>query len=154
PRLQREGRIIRATGLVLEAVGLNLSVGAACQIYTPHAAQPWSDAEVVGFANGITYLMPLQPLSNIEPGAVIRPLAVRTESLRNGIKNNLSINMSSTPARALPIGEQLLGRVLDGTGQPLDGGAPLSGPVEIGRASCRERVWVARVVVRVRKVSE
>src|SRR5690625_178825 len=129
PRLQREGRIIRATGLVLEAVGLNLSVGAACQIYTPHAAQPWSDAEVVGFANGITYLMPLQPLSNIEPGAAIRPLAVRTESLRNGIKNNLSINMSSTPARALPIGEQLLGRVLDGTGQPLDGGAPLSGPV-------------------------
>src|SRR5699024_10247482 len=129
PRLQREGRIIRATGLVLEAVGLNLPIGAACQIFTPHATHPWSDAEVVGFAKGITYLMPLQPLSNIEPGAAIRPLSVRTESLQDGIKKNIPFNTDSTPARALPIGKQLLGRVLDGTGQPLDSNGPLNGPV-------------------------
>lgn len=128
PRLRRQGRIVRATGLILEATGLNLSVGAACQIHTPHAPQLWSDAEVVGFANGTTYLMPLQPLSNIEPGAAIRTLDAPIPPLRIDIKapGNISDN---TPARALPVGPQLLGRVLDGAGQPLDDQGPLDGPV-------------------------
>src|SRR5690625_3779295 len=128
PRLRRQGRIVRATGLILEATGLNLSVGAACQIHTPHAPQLWSDAEVVGFANGTTYLMPLQPLSNIEPGAAIRTLDAPIHPLRIDIKTPGNIS-DNTPARALPVGPQLLGRVLDGAGQPLDDQGPLDGPV-------------------------
>lgn len=127
PRLQRQGRVVRATGLILEAVGLNLPVGAACQIYTPHAVHLWSDAEVVGFANGTTYLMPIHPLANIEPGAPIRALPTPIEPLRQSLKT--SPLPDSTPARTLPVGPQLLGRILDGSGQPLDQLGPLNGPV-------------------------
>src|SRR5690625_2144416 len=131
PRVVREGRVVRATGLVLEAVGMNLPVGAACQIYTPHAEQTWSDAEVVGFDNGLTYLMPLQPLSNIEPGAKIRVLDTQPEPLLSVLRSGQSSVPDNTPARALPVGHHLLGRVVDGTGQPLDEHGPF---VEIGRA--------------------
>src|SRR5690625_4670634 len=129
PRVVREGRVVRATGLVLEAVGMNLPVGAACQIYTPHAEQTWSDAEVVGFDNGLTYLMPLQPLSNIEPGAKIRVLDTQPEPLLSVLRSGQSSVPDNTPARALPVGHHLLGRVVDGTGQPLDEHGPFVGPV-------------------------
>lgn len=128
PRLQRQGRVVRATGLILEATGLNLPVGAACQIHTPHAPNTWSDAEVVGFANGATYLMPIQPLANIEPDAAIRALCTPAESLSSSLKTASSPS-DSTPARTLPVGSQLLGRVLDGSGQPLDDRGPLNGPI-------------------------
>lgn len=127
PRLQRQGRVVRATGLVLEAIGMNLPVGAACQIYTPHANTPWSDAEVVGFDNGLTYLMPLQPLSGIEPGTAIRAVATPVTPLRTVLRTHQEPTTEPTPTRTLPVGPQLLGRVVDGAGQPLDGFGSLQG---------------------------
>src|SRR5690625_927236 len=129
PRLQRQGRITRASGLVLEAVGMNLPVGAACQIYTPHGERAWTDAEVIGFHNGTTYLMPIQPLANVEPGAAIRAEPMLSESLSTATtKHHTTENLANTPARMLPIGHHLLGRVVDGAGHPLDALGWLNGP--------------------------
>lgn len=94
------GRLIRATGMVLEAVGLKLPVGSACEIIGEHITL---EAEVVGFADDITFLMPLESVQNLTPGARIIPLG------------------GATTKRRFPLGEALLGRVVDGSGRPLDG---------------------------------
>src|SRR5690625_7915513 len=83
PRVVREGRVVRATGLVLEAAGMNLPVGAACQIYTPHAEHTWSDAEVEGIDHRLTCLMSRENMSNIEPGAKISVHATQPDPFRS-----------------------------------------------------------------------
>ncbi|WP_258807819.1 flagellar protein export ATPase FliI [Pseudidiomarina sp. CB1] len=94
------GRLVRATGMVLEAVGLKLPVGSACEIVGEHITL---EAEVVGFADDITFLMPLESVQNLTPGARVIPLG------------------GTTTKRRFPLGEALLGRVVDGSGRPLDG---------------------------------
>ncbi len=107
PRYQVSGRILRATGLVLEAVGLRAPLGSACLIEVasePTAEGPrFAEAEVVGFADDRLFLMPLAELQGLPPGARVLPLG------------------AGQSARQFPLGDALLGRVLDGSGQPLDG---------------------------------
>jgi flagellum-specific ATP synthase len=88
-------------GLTLEAVGVRAPVGSQCIVET---AQGELIAEVVGFANDITYLMPEQSLQGVLPGARVQPISQRQQ---------------------LPLSMDLLGRVIDGTGQPIDGGKPI-----------------------------
>jgi flagellum-specific ATP synthase len=95
---QAEGRLTRFVGLTLEAVGLNVSVGHQCEVVTADGRR--LEAEVVGFSDEKVYLMPIQHIEGVQPGAIVRPL-----NSHNGIK----------------IGPQLLGRVINGLGQPLDG---------------------------------
>src|SRR5690606_4951314 len=54
----RHGRITRATGLVLEATGLRLAVGAACRIDMSADGNHWTEADVVGFHGQTLYLLP------------------------------------------------------------------------------------------------
>lgn len=106
------GRVVRATGLVLEAVGIKASLGSGCRIELtpPGAAVPqYAEAEVVGFAGERMYLMPLEELHGLPPGARIFPLS--TDPQHSG--------------RRFPLGSALLGRVLDGNGNPLDDKGPL-----------------------------
>lgn len=95
---QAQGRLTRLVGMTLEAVGLNVSVGHQCEIVA--ADGRCIDAEVVGFAGSKYFLMPIQHIEGVQPGAIVRPVGTN-----NGIR----------------IGPQLLGRVLNGLGQPLDG---------------------------------
>ncbi|MFN2409300.1 MAG: flagellar protein export ATPase FliI [Halomonas sp.] len=108
PRVGTSGRVVRATGMVVEVVGLRVAVGSACKIELPkndaHHEQPYAEAEVVGFAGDKLYLMPLEQISGLMPGARVSPLS----------------DGSGHIARRFPIGEELLGRVLDGNGNPLD----------------------------------
>ncbi|QNI01524.1 flagellar protein export ATPase FliI [Halomonas sp. SH5A2] len=108
PRVGTSGRVVRATGMVVEVVGLRVAVGSACKIELPksdaHHEQPYAEAEVVGFAGDKLYLMPLEQISGLMPGARVSPLS----------------DGSGHSARRFPIGEELLGRVLDGNGNPLD----------------------------------
>lgn len=97
------GRLVRATGMVLEAVGLKLPVGSSCVIELPQHGEALVEAEVVGFAGEITYLMPLDAVQGLVPGARVMPL-----------------NDGNQDSRRFPLGESLLGRVLDGSGRPLD----------------------------------
>ena len=110
PGYRASGRIVRATGLVLEAVGIQVPLGSGCRIeLSPIGAQAhFAEAEVVGFAGDRLYLMPLEEVSGLVPGARVFPLE------------------ADTSARRFPIGDSLLGRVVDGNGRPLDGRGPLS----------------------------
>jgi len=97
-----EGKLSRAAGLTLEAVGCKAAVGARCLIESNDGARV--EAEVVGFANKRLFLMPTSNLSGIMPDARVIPM-------RTGSR--------------VVVGEALLGRVIDGAGNPLDGRGPL-----------------------------
>src|SRR5690606_19948138 len=74
------GRITRATGLVLEATGLRLAVGAACKIEIAPGGRHWADAEVVGFHGNTLYLMPQADISGLPPGARVVPIEPSVQS--------------------------------------------------------------------------
>lgn len=93
------GRLVRVTGLTLEVVGCRLSIGQRCRVDVRNG-QPVL-AEVVGFNRDVAYLMPYRPVDGLYSGARVEALADEWR---------------------LPVGPQLLGRVLDGLLQPLDGG--------------------------------
>ncbi|MDR7006966.1 flagellar protein export ATPase FliI [Paraburkholderia strydomiana] len=120
------GRLTRAAGLVLEAVGLRLSVGAEVMIELPPGSSlPMAEAEVVGFSGDKLFLMPTTEVIGLLPGARVYPL------------ESAPIADPMAGAKRLPVGWELLGRVLDASGRPLDGlgplgahaDAPLSAPV-------------------------
>ncbi|WP_440055646.1 flagellar protein export ATPase FliI [Pseudoalteromonas sp. T1lg65] len=91
------GSLTRVVGLTLEATGLNASVGSLCKIETQNG---FVDAEVIGFNQNTLYLMPNDHITGVLPGARVIP-KVRDSGL--------------------PVGMNLLGRVVDGLGRPLDG---------------------------------
>jgi len=97
--IERRGRVRDVIGLVVEATGLEAEVGEVCLIETGRdgAAVP---AEVVGFRDSGTLLMPLGEMHGIGPG---KPVSATGETFR------------------VPVGEALLGRVVDAFGRPLDG---------------------------------
>ncbi|HEY4347364.1 MAG TPA: FliI/YscN family ATPase [Gaiellaceae bacterium] len=97
------GRVLTVIGLVIEATGLRAAIGERCSIEPGRRLEP-VPAEVVGFRDGKTLLMPLGEMSGIAPGNRV---------------------ISSGTAFDLIVGEELLGRVLDGLGRPIDGGLPL-----------------------------
>ncbi|WP_145542199.1 flagellar protein export ATPase FliI [Yersinia alsatica] len=112
PPFQQYGKLTRATGLVMEAVGLKLPIGTLC-IVERNTGQGMDkvESEVVGFNGEILYLMPLENVDGILPGARVYAL----ESAA-GI----------TKGKQLPLGPELLGRVLDASARPLDGLPPPS----------------------------
>jgi len=120
------GRITRATGMVLQATGLRLAVGAACRIELSAHPQHWADAEVVGFDSDALYLMPLDGTTGLRAGARVVPAhpdAPIPLPLPMHIHQSYPATMLT---RCLPVGEPLLGRVLDGAGKPLDDLGPLA----------------------------
>ncbi len=93
-----EGRVTRMVGLTLEAVGCPAAVGERCLVVPAHGEV--IEAEVVGFADDITYLMPSCSVLGLTPGARVIPTGAMCDA---------------------PVGPGLLGRVVDGRGRPLDG---------------------------------
>jgi flagellum-specific ATP synthase len=113
------GRLTRAAGLVLEAVGLRLSVGAEVMIELPlGSSRPMAEAEVVGFAGDKLFLMPTTEVIGLLPGARVYPL------------ESAPIADPMAGAKRLPVGWELLGRVLDASGRPLDGLGPLGAKMD------------------------
>jgi len=96
-----EGRLIRMVGLTLEAEGCKAPVGSRCLVISETAqGQSQIEAEVMGFAGHKVYLMPVDRLEGLQPGARVVP---------------------SAGGGKLPMGTSMLGRVVDGIGRPLDG---------------------------------
>ncbi|MEZ5102669.1 MAG: FliI/YscN family ATPase [Thermoleophilia bacterium] len=97
------GRVTNLIGLVIEATGLRAEVGELCEIAAGRN-RGLVPAEVVGFRDGRTLLMPLGEMQGIGPG-----------------------NQVAATGRpfGLHVGEHLLGRVLSGLGQPFDSGDPV-----------------------------
>ena len=113
------GRVTKVTGLVMEAVGLRLPVGSACTIHL--SSGETVDAEVVGFDGDRLFLMPHSDLEGVTPGAPVFPAKVATVIDKNHKR-------TTDRSRKLPVGYQLLGRVLDGNGKALDTLGPLNAP--------------------------
>lgn len=101
PSVLVSGYLTRVVGLMFEAVGVRAPIGSSCWVESAHGD---IEAEVVGFENNISYLMPTQDAQGVVPGAKVKPRATRTE---------------------LPFGMELLGRVIDARGNPLDGRGPI-----------------------------
>ncbi len=120
--LQVAGCVTRVTGLVMEAAGLKLPIGAACRVLTASGAEV--EAEVVGFRDDRLYLMPQGDTDGVLPGARVMPLEVAEFLPRAGSLNHPR-RRSSDRSRHLPVGDALLGRVVDAAGRPLDSLGPL-----------------------------
>ena len=115
------GRLTRVTGLVMEAVGLKMPVGSTCVVELPNSRV---EAEVVGFSGEKLFLMPENDVQGLMPGARVVPQEpMGTPSL--GGRNRTLTRRAADRTRHLPVGNMLLGRVLDGAGRPLDQFGPL-----------------------------
>lgn len=104
PPAQIYGRLVRVTGLLLEVTGCPLSIGQRALVETANRA--WIETEVVGFNQERTFLMPIEQVTGLFPGARVSALQGDSE---------------------LIVGPGLLGRILDGLGRPIDGLGPLEG---------------------------
>ncbi|MDR2364907.1 MAG: flagellar protein export ATPase FliI [Zoogloeaceae bacterium] len=110
------GCLTRINGLIVEASGLKLPLGSTCRIY-PNLGAP-VEAEVVGFAGEKLFLMPSDDVYGLSPGA--RVMAVEPPLTHPRVGAAWKHRRTSDRARQVPVGESLLGRVLDGVGRPLD----------------------------------
>ncbi len=96
--LDEVGKVTEIVGLIIEADGPKSSIGDLCYIYNRLDEEPiW--AEVVGFKTGKILLMPLGSMEGLMPGAIVK---------------------NSGGSMKIKVGPQLLGRVLDGLGNPID----------------------------------
>ena len=102
PDILIEGKLTRAVGLTLEATGIRAPVGSRCSV--TGTGDP-VDMEIVGFSDQKVFLMPVDRLDGLSAGARVVP--------------------SGSSFKA-PVGDSLLGRVIDGTGAPIDGLGVLS----------------------------
>ena len=122
--LERRGTLTRLTGLVLEARGLRVPVGSQCLIQAPQAQAVL--AEVVGFSNDRAYLMPAGDVHGLSSGAAVAPAGVVVAPPQLGRVAQLPSDLDAGRLR-LPLGDGLLGRVVDAQGIPMDRMGPLVG---------------------------
>lgn len=111
PELVVEGKLSRMVGLTLEAEGCRAAIGSLCQVITKSGKI--ITAEVVGFGGARLFLMPTGDTHGLEPGCRVIPMG------KNSLAN---------------VGFGLLGRVLDGAGNPLDSKGPLDTDAKISLA--------------------
>src|SRR5690606_16830090 len=116
------GRLTKVTGLVMEAVGLRLAVGSCCMVQLPSGQNV--EAEVVGFSEDRLFLMPTNDVHGLTPGARVVQAEAKTIPTRPGGAPRPR-RRASDPAKHVPVGPALLGRVLDSAGRPLDALGPL-----------------------------
>jgi flagellum-specific ATP synthase len=121
--LQVRGRLTRVAGLVMEAVGLKLGVGSSCLI--EQADIGTLEAEVVGFAGERLFLMPVSDIHGLTPRASVVPLEPPGPRPKLRMPPHQR-RRATDQAKHLPVGDHLLGRVLDGAGRPLDALGPVS----------------------------
>jgi flagellum-specific ATP synthase len=110
-----EGVLTRMIGLTLEAAGCQAAVGDRCDVMATDGTR--IEAEVVGFAGDRLFLMPTGDIHGLKPNARVIP---------------------RTGAETVAVGPQLLGRIIDGAGQPLDGR---------GALECEHRVRLTGVPI-------
>jgi flagellum-specific ATP synthase len=111
--MTRKGSITHMSGLTIESSGPSVGVGQLCRIDLDNDTSV--EAEVIGFRKGNLILLPLGPIDGIRPGnkvcAIDKP-------------------------RMVCVGNSLMGRVLDGLGNPIDGKGPLGGEYRPLHSAC------------------
>jgi flagellum-specific ATP synthase len=96
--IERVGRVAQVTGLVIESDGPSVGIGEVCKIGL-RGALHGAYAEVVGFRDHRVLLMPLGELHDVSAGCDV---------------------VASSYQSSVPVGSRLIGRVIDGLGQPID----------------------------------
>jgi flagellum-specific ATP synthase len=120
--LLASGHLTRINGLVMEASGLKLPLGSSCRIL-PVGGVP-IEAEVVGFNGERLFLMPSEDVYGLSPGA--RVVALETKATAPSVgQARPTRRRAMDRGKLLPVGDALLGRVLDAAGRPLDRLGPL-----------------------------
>ena len=123
--LENQGKLVRVAGLVLEATGLRLPVGAVCEIHSETRLESTPVlAEVVGFTGDRAFLMPTAEVHGLSSGARVVPRSLQVNPPVLGRPNH-PWRRSEDRTRHLPIGSGLLGRVVDAQGVPMDRKGPL-----------------------------
>lgn len=97
------GKIDKIIGMVIESTGPVVDIGTICRIYCPKMDR-WIHAEAVGFKGNRVLLMPFEDLHGVVRGSVVE---------------------STGDVLRIPVGEELVGRVIDGFGKPIDDGGPI-----------------------------
>ncbi len=110
----RGGKVDKIIGMVLESTGPDVDIGTVCRIHNTRR-NGWIDAEVVGFKGNRLLLMPFEEPDGISRGSVV-------ESTGDALK--------------IPVGMELVGRVVDGFGRPID---------EAGSLLCTQQYTVANL---------
>lgn len=113
PAVEVRGRVTELVGLLIRASVPGARVGEVCLIRSPRAAD-LLPAEVVGFRGGEVILMPLGDIHNVAMGAEV---------------------ISTGTSLTVKVGEALLGRVLNGLGEPIDGKGVIEGVPEYSIAA-------------------
>lgn len=98
------GKVVQIVGLVIECNGPNVSMGELCYVHSHFEDVEPLPAEVVGFREGYVLLMPLGETKGIGPGCQV---------------------VSAQKVLQVKVGPELLGRVIDGLGNPIDGKGPI-----------------------------
>lgn len=98
------GKVTQVIGLVIESQGPLVSVGELCYVHSHFPGVPPVPAEVVGFREGYVMLMPVGEMQGIGPGCEV---------------------VAAQKMLKVKVGEELLGRVLDGLGNPMDDKGPI-----------------------------
>jgi len=106
--IQASGKVTNVVGLVIEAQGPVSRLGTVCDIYTKGHAHKIT-AEVLGFRDNKVMMMPLEEIRGIGPGC---PIVARQQRA------------------AIPVGAGLLGRIIDGLGNPIDNKGRISAECE------------------------
>jgi flagellum-specific ATP synthase len=101
--IKHYGKVTQVVGLVIESAGPAVSIGRLCHIENANG-RTRIQAEVVGFRDDRILLMPLGPITDITPGAIVT---------------------STSDQLRIPVGTELIGRVLGGLGEPIDGKGPI-----------------------------
>lgn len=106
--IQAYGKVSRVVGFTVESVGPECRMGTVCDIFDKDGSRKFP-AEVMGFKDNRVLLMPLEEIQGIGPGS--RVVARQTQAY-------------------IPVGNHLLGRIIDGIGNPIDGKGPIHSKVE------------------------
>ena len=101
---QCNGSVVRVSGLVVESNGPVLGLGELCSIHLRNKEKAL--AEVIGFQNKNLLLLPLENIDGISPGDAVT---------------------AKFAPRYITLGQNILGRVLNGLGEPIDNKGPLDG---------------------------
>ena len=106
--IQAYGKVSRVVGFMVESVGPECRMGTVCDIFDKDNSRKFP-AEVMGFKDNRVLLMPLEEIQGIGPGS--RVVARQTQAY-------------------IPVGNHLLGRIIDGIGNPIDGKGPIHSKVQ------------------------